>query len=90
MELICRGEGHAMFYVKAEQKKFSRNCQLTSYAIIFSQRSFFSIIELIFQKNVSFTYSIITLFSKNAYYLNRLSRELKLTSLYSKNIPYFL
>ena len=35
---------------------------------------------------MSFIYSIITLFSKIAFYLKRLSRPLKVTSLQSKNV----
>ena len=38
---------------------------------------------MLFEKNVSFIYSVITLPSKIAYYLSRLSRALKLTSLLS-------
>ena len=43
--------------------------------------------NLFSEENVSFIYSIIrTLFLKIAYYFSRLSRALKLTSLWSKNV----
>ena len=34
---------------KGESKKFLKNCQLTSYAIIFDQTTFFPMIKLVFR-----------------------------------------
>ena len=45
---------------------------------MFVQRIFFSIITLVLQKSVRFIYSIWTLFSKIAHYLNKLSEALNL------------
>ena len=40
--------------LKGEREKFFKNCQLTSYAIGFGQRTFFSIINLIFREKHEF------------------------------------
>ena len=69
------------YLLKGECKKLLKNCQLTSYAIIFCQSTLFSIIKLFCEENLSFCYSIMTLFSKITYFLSTLSRALKLTSL---------
>ena len=42
-----------IFHFKGERKKFLKNCSLTAYAIIFVQISFFSIIKLFLEENVS-------------------------------------
>ena len=39
-----------MFHIKGERKKFLRNYQRTSHAVIFGQRTFFSIIKLAFRE----------------------------------------
>ena len=65
--------------IKGERKKFPKNCQLTSYAIVFGQITFFSTIKPVFREKHEFC-SIVMLFSITAYYLNRLSRALKLSS----------
>ena len=44
---------------------------LTSYAILFGQRTFFSIMKLVFRGKREFYYSVV-LFSRIAYYLSRL------------------
>ena len=40
--------------IKEERKKFLKNCHLTSYAIIFGQRTFFSLIKIVFQEKHEF------------------------------------
>ena len=59
---------------------------LISYAIIFGQRTFFSIIKLVFRGKHEFYLFSYNGISKIAYYLSRLSRALKLASLWAKNI----
>ena len=58
--------------LKENVKSFFK--KLLTYVLIFGQTTFFSIIKLNSEKNVSFIYSIITLFSKITYYLSRLSQ----------------
>ena len=81
------------YCIQGEWKKFLKNYWLTSYAKIFDQGAFFSIIKLIF---TSFTYSIIklklvnhnvsnvdhastgkNLFMKDTYWHNQLENLLK-------------
>ena len=59
--------------IQGERKKFLKNCKLTSYAIIFDQRTSFLSENLFSEENVSFSYSIITLLSKMAYCLRWLA-----------------
>ena len=59
-------------FLKGERKKFLKNDNICS------ETSFF-IINLFPEENVSFIYSIITLFWMIAYCLNRVGRALKLT-----------
>ena len=35
--------------LKGERKEFFKKCELTSYASIFGQRTFFSIVKLVFR-----------------------------------------
>ena len=67
--------------IKGDCKKFF-NCNLT-YAIIFGQRTFYSLIKLLFQEKneLYFMYSITLLFLMIVYYLSRLYQTLKLMSL---------
>ena len=51
---------------KGERKKFLKNCQFTSYAIIFGQKTFFSIIKLVFRGKSGFY-----LFCYNAIFKDR-------------------
>ena len=53
--------------IKEEHKKFLKNRWLTSYAITMDQITFVSTINFFSEKNVSFIYSIVTLFSKITY-----------------------
>ena len=39
--------------------KFLKNCQVTSYAVIFGQRTFFSIIKLVFQEKREFYFILL-------------------------------
>ena len=40
--------------LKGERNKFLKNCQVTSYTIIFGKRTFFSIIKLAFWEKLEF------------------------------------
>ena len=51
---------------KGERKKFLKNCQLTSYAIMFGQRTFSSIVKLVFRGKREFN-----LFHYNAIFKDR-------------------
>ena len=54
--------------LKGEHKEFSKNCQITSYAIIFGQKTLFSNIKpILLEKRYLFIYSITMLFSKITY-----------------------
>ena len=43
-------KGKINLNLKGKRKKFLKNWQLTPYAIIFGQRTFFSIIKLVFRR----------------------------------------
>ena len=45
--------------IKGEHQKFSKNCQVTSYAIIFGQRTFFSIIKFVFREKREFYFILL-------------------------------
>ena len=70
-----------IFHFKGERKKFLKNCSLTACAIIFGQIFFLFYHKTFSRGKRKFIYSITTLLSKIEYYLSRLSRTLKLTSL---------
>ena len=53
-------------FLKGERKTFLKNCELTSYAIIFGQITFFSIIKLVFRGKRGFY-----LFHYNAVFKDR-------------------
>ena len=40
--------------LKDNVRNFKKNCEVTSYAIIFGQRTFFSIIKLVFRGKFGF------------------------------------
>ena len=61
--------------------KFLKNCQLTFYAVIFGHRTSFFIIKLVFREKHEFCLFSNKVIFKDPYYLNRLSRALKFTSL---------
>ena len=65
--------------LKEERKRFSKNCKLNFYAIIFGQMTFFSIIKLVFWgKRESYLFPYIF---KDRVYLSRLCWALKLTTM---------
>ena len=66
---------------KGERNKFLKNCQLTFYAVVFGHRTSFSIIKLDFREKHEFYLFSNNVIFKDPYYLNRLSRALKFTSL---------
>ena len=44
----------SLFRLKGERKKFKKNYQIISYAIIFGQRTSFSVIKLVFSGKPEF------------------------------------
>ena len=65
---------------KGEREKFFKECYLTSYAIIFGQSAFFSIMKPVFrEKGEFYSFYYKALFKDSV--LSRLSRALKSTSL---------
>ena len=64
---------------------------LTTFSVVsevstwptFTETTFFSRIKLVFREKRELLYSVLMLFLKIGYYVSRLSRALKLTSLYA-------
>ena len=74
-----------------ERKKFLKNCQLSSYVIIFGQVTFFSVKKLVFsEKRDSYLFYYHNTIIKDLYYINGLGRALKMTSLQPKKYIFFL
>ena len=73
-----------------ERKKYLKNCQLSSYVIIFGQVTFFSVKKLVFpEKRDSYLFYYHNTIIKDLYYINGLGRALKMTSLQSKYTYFF-
>ena len=53
--------------LKGERNKFLKNCQVTSYIIIFGQGTFFSFIKLVFRKKASVLFILLQCY----FYLRR-------------------
>ena len=53
--------------IKGEHQKFSKSCQVTSYAIIFGQRTFFSIIKLVFREKREFYFILLWCYSQRSH-----------------------
>ena len=47
------------YFLKGERMKFLKNCQVTSYAMKLGQKTFFSIIKLVFQEKREFYFVLL-------------------------------
>ena len=73
---------------KGERKKLLKNCQLSSYRIIFGYKTIF-LSQNLFSAGSVYSYCNAA-FKERVLFKGRLGRALKFTSLWSKNMLFFL
>ena len=73
---------------KGERKKLLKNCQLSSFRIIFGYKTIF-LSQNLFSAGSVYSYCNAA-FKERVLFKGRLGRALKFTSLWSKNMLFFL